>query len=145
MNLLFFKFILWFHLLLGLIFSDCDSQCFKSHENSLLRKYAHDSVTHPQGTSTVWEAIGHHTWFPAPSQEKNGFAAGPASCLSTHKGILENSGISDSTRHPCVGNWVELFITVSPLPCQCELKQLRNALDVVRGGGKLNPSALLHT
>jgi len=68
----------------------------------------------------------------------------PASCLSTHEDILENSGIPDSSRHPCVGNRVEPFITVSPLPCQYELKQLRNALDVVSGGGKLNPFALLH-
>lgn len=49
---------------------------------------------------------GHRTPHLISSSQsgKNGFAAGPASCLSTHKGILDNSGISDSTRHPCVGS-----------------------------------------
>lgn len=74
--IIFFQFILCCHLLLGLILSDCDPQCFKSHKNSLLRKYAHNSVTHPQGTNIIWEAIGHHTWFPAASQEKMGFLQG---------------------------------------------------------------------
>lgn len=56
---------------------------------------------------------GHRTPCLISSSQlgKNGFAAGPASCLSTHKGILDNSGIPDSTRHPCVGKWVELLIS----------------------------------
>lgn len=31
-----------------------------------------------------------------------------------------------------------------PLRCQYALKQLRNTVDMVSGGGKLSPSALLH-
>lgn len=90
------------------------------------------------------EAIGYCILFTAPSQQKAGFCMGPVSCLSTHEGILEYSGISDSRRHPCVGSWVEPFITVSPVPCQFELMQLRNALDAGSAEGELSPSTLLH-
>lgn len=109
---LFFRFILCSHLLLGLILFDCDSQCFKSHKKSLspqdISAWFSYSCT---GDKHYFRGHGMLHLISSSQSGKNGFAAGPASCLSTHKGILDNSGIWDSSRHPCVGNWVELLIS----------------------------------
>lgn len=117
-ELLFFKFIMCSHLLLGLILLGL---IFTVRTNTVRRITLWFSVFKVSQELSAQEIS---TWFSYSSTKdkhylrghrtphlissiqsgKNGFAAGPASCLSSHKGILDNSGFSDSTRHPCVGN-----------------------------------------